>query len=143
MASVEEVRELLRHAVNYRLDGVAFAMTFPLVVLAKDYNGVGPEWFPSWARKILDNICRVMLPMVLIHDVRFSHSDGSVEQFVAANDELRANGYKIAESEYAWYNPMRYLVKHRVRVLYRLCRDFGWTAYVAAYLKQEQQKNKE
>lgn len=143
MSNISEVQELIGLCERYGLSGIDFIRRFSISQLVENYNGIGPEWFPSWARKILDNICRVLLPMVLIHDVRFSHSDGSVEQFVAANDELRANGYKIAEAEYACYNPMRYIIKHRVRVLYRLCRDFGWTAYVAGYLKKEQQKNKE
>lgn len=40
---------------------------------AAAYNGVGPETFPSWLRKLLDLIFHWGLPAIDIHDVEYTY----------------------------------------------------------------------
>lgn len=137
MSDEATVRRLLCRALFYGLGGAVYVSRIPIGQLAAEYNGIGPEWFPDALRAAIDAICSDLCPAALIHDVRFAHSDGSVEQFVAANDEFLANGRIIADKKYSWYDPRRYVLRHRAKVFYRLCRDFGWTAYLAAYVSSQ------
>ena len=139
MSDQRTVVRMLEACRRYGLSGEEFCRQFPLAVLAEDYNGIGPEWFPEILRNAVNSLCADLCAAAFVHDIRFSHSDGSVEQFVAANDEFRANGYRIANGKYSWYDPRRYIVRHRTRVFYRLLVAFGWTAYIAAYIKSRNQ----
>ena len=124
----------------YRLEGADFAEGFTIEELAETFNGIGPEsWHPK-LREALDNLAADLLPAAFIHDLRFSHGDGSTADFNAANDELEMNGLKIAEAKYVWYNPMRYITRRRARTFANLCRIFGWQPYLDAVEKRKQKE---
>lgn len=123
------VTELIAECEKYGLGGIDYVKSLPFDLVVKAYNGLGPSWFPSPLRKAIDKLDPVLKPIALPHDCRFSYGDGSKRWFDMANDELEANGLKIANFRYKWYNPWRYVVRSRARAYAATCRTFGWLAY--------------
>lgn len=137
MSAEAEVVRMLNLMLVYGLQGYDFCAQFPNATLAEDYNGIGPEWMPQKLRDALDAMHADFCPAAFGHDVRFAHSDGSHEQFVAANEEFLDNCRIIAKAKYGWWNPVRYIRLAQGRALFRAVVMFGWPAYQAAFLKRE------
>jgi len=137
MSDVNTVKKMLDLTDHYGLSGADFVHSFPIEQLAEDFNGIGPEWFPPKLREAIDNLSEILLPMAFVHDVRWSHSDGTEYYFTRSNEELKKNGYTIAKAECGWYNPRRYLLMNKARVFGNLCQHFGYSAYLTAYNKQK------
>lgn len=131
------VKALLDRALELRLAGAFWLSNKPLRVIADNYNGIGPEWFPPKVRALIDCLAGYFEPVALIHDNRWMSSDGSYKQFLESNLELRINGEAIAVQTFGWYNPLRYWRIHQARVFARLCQTFGWSAYRDAYYKSK------
>ena len=74
-----------------RLYGRDLVLALPLNALAAAYNGTGPEFLPDAIRAKLDDFARPFLPAVMVHDVDFTLSDGTVGSFQAANRRLLIN----------------------------------------------------
>lgn len=136
MASVEKARELLAECEKYSLEGTDFAKSFPVETVAADYNGVGPGWLWYVLRLALSCIYACIECIAFIHDIRFAHSDGTRGAFVAANSELKRNGFKVAEAKFGSWDPRRYAVEALVLRMYYACRFFGWSAFCAAYAEK-------
>lgn len=135
MSDVSTAKRMLNLAILYGLSGSGWVRTFSLETLARDFNGIGPEWFPSRLREAIDKLHADLLPMAFIHDVRWSHSNGEYSYFKSSNEELKRNGYLIAKVKYPWYRPERYIRMNQARVFGNLCQVFGWSAYQEAYKK--------
>jgi len=133
MSDEREVTRMMNLVDEYDLGGRDFVHKFSYDQLAYDFNGIGPEWFPEDLRKLIDNLHVDLLPAAFIHDVRWSHSDGTVSSFIKSNEELSKNGRKIACAKYSWYNPMRYILIRQSNRFGNLCQVFGWQAYQAAH----------
>ena len=77
--------------------------------------------------------CQLMHPslaaVALIHDVEWHETDKTKEKFAESNDRFKQNGYKVAKSEFAWYNPRRYVVMNQARRFGNYCQLFGWDAW--------------
>lgn len=129
MESKKFIEELIAAAEKYGLDGLDKVRKIGIDAVMAAYNGTGPEWFSDRLRVAIDKLSEVFLPAVMIHDVDYSHGEGTLSDFRRANDRLEHNMLKIANSEYGWYNPIRYLRRHQARVFAGLCRTFGWIAY--------------
>jgi hypothetical protein len=69
----------------------------------------------------------------MIHDVEYEESDGLKSTFTAINDRYYSNGITAAEAEYAWYNPVRYIVIAQALRHTRLCQLCGWCGYMELY----------
>lgn len=132
---IDEVKELRRICVERRLSGLSFLDGLTDEQIDADYNGIGPEWFPAAARRAVDVLCDEFRPPAMIHDVEWSHSDGSREKFEASNERLYVNCCVMAKASCAWYNPRRYVLLRRARLFRDLCSRFGWSAYRTAYAK--------
>ena len=91
-------------------------------------NGIGAEWFPAWARQIIDTCCPHLIVVADIHDERYEIG-GDDNARRRADDEFLANGYAVAEHYYAWYNPVRYVAEFTVRRMHRLLRLGGAKAW--------------
>jgi hypothetical protein len=137
----QTVLRLIDECRRYDLHGLDFILSIPLKDLVASYNGIGPDSFPKPICKALDRLSPELRCCALIHDARFSFGDGSLEWFMMANDEFEYNGLLIANTVCRWYNPRRYILRHRVRVYAAACRIFGWDSFVACYSTKARSTN--
>lgn len=118
----------------YGLSGAEWLAELPLGKIRAAYNGIGPEWLPVQIREKLNKWLGLFAVCAVVHDCRFAYdNDGTDAKFRAANDELERNCLIMADSEYVWYNPIRYLWRHRAHVVAEACRQFGWDDWRKAF----------
>ncbi len=131
MASLKEVKRLSELCERYELEGREILQSYSNAQLGGMYNGIGPANFPSWLRGFLDFIHPSLAPVAFIHDVEWTHSDGSKESFTASNRRFRRNGFKVAQESFPWWRARRYLVMLNAWRFARICQRFGWAAWSA------------
>lgn len=129
MESKHFIEGLIAAAEKYGLDGLDKIRRIGVDAVVAAYNGTGPEWFSERLRVAIDKLSEVFLPAVMIHDVDYAHGEGTHADFVRANNRLESNMLTIADIEYSWYNPLRYIRRRQARIFAELCRAFGWIAY--------------
>ena len=131
----------IRHEVELlRLKGADRVISMPVEELAAAYNGTGPEFLPDSIRAKLDAAARTFLPAVMVHDVDFTLSDGTVGSFRAANRRLLVNCLICACSSHPWQSWRLYALIIEAVVIYRACAKFGWIAWIQAFAKNTKQE---
>lgn len=130
MYTLEEIAALRRKCNQLHLKGAEKLSRYTNEELQVICNGIGPESFPKGMRKFVTTIHPTLEPAAMIHDVEYEESDGSRLSFTAANDRYAENGSILAEAEYAWYNPLRYVVKLQAARHARTCQLCGWQGYL-------------
>ena len=138
--TTEEATDLRRLCEAYGLENSAILAKYTDGELAKIYNGIGPESFPSWLRAALDAVHPSLAPVAFIHDVEWSESDGTSVGFEQSNARFRRNGIKVATEAFSWWRPRRYKVMWDAVKFARICQRFGWSAWRAPY---EERLNRE
>ena len=135
----QDLTDIRDAAIRLHLDGSQHLAYLPLDVLAAAYNGTGPEFLPQRIRDLLDGACRPFLPAVMIHDVDFTFSDGSVESFKLANRRLLLNCITCANNAHPWTSWRRYALYIQAWAMYRAVShpQFGWVAWIQAYNKNQ------
>lgn len=136
MSTVQDATRMLSFATAYGLDGVSKYIDYPIETLAARWNGIGPESMDEAKRKKLDKWLRLYKPACFIHDQDFAESDGTRGGFNAANDRLERNCLIIADDNYEWYDPRRYLARRGGRLVADACRIVGWRAWTDAAKKR-------
>lgn len=129
--SIEELIETAREA---GLLGIDFLAKFDVAEIAREYNGIGPEWAGEKLRDAVTERCSLFEPAALIHDLRNAVSDGSEIKFHFANSEFYLNCRKLADRAYPWWSWRRY----RARLVASTFCDFvegpgGWKAWLEAH----------
>ena len=130
----KSIGELIATAADARLDGLDFIGGFSFAELEQGYNGIGPEFLLAAVRDWITKHLEIFEPAALIHDMRFTVSDGTRASFLAANDEFRRNCLKLADHAHPWYSWKRY----RARAVAQILFDFvssdntGWKAWIEA-----------
>ena len=125
-----------------KLYGAGFVLSLTNEKVASACNGCGPESWPPEKRAALGAWLRTFTPAFHVHDCRFTYdNDLSAVKFKTANDELEENCLLLADLKYGWYNPCRYIARHKGHLVAMMCRIFGWSAWEDAYYKNN--KNKE
>lgn len=143
MISMDKAREALHVASSVGLCGSEWMCGLGVDKVASASNGCGPEWMSQKMRDKLTDFLDIFFPAFCIHDCRFQfNNDGTRGSFYAANDELRLNCLILADHSYSWYDPRRYIWRHRTKIVYLACRDFGWSAWRDAYV-ESRKSNKE
>lgn len=140
MSDLATVSHLRAEVPRLRLFGYIIVLALPLDVLAAAYNGTGPEFLPGAIRAKLDDFARPFLPAVMVHDVDYTFSDGTVGSFQAANRRLLINCIICALDAHPWHSWRRYALILEAYALYRACAKFGWIAWRLAYNKNTQKK---
>lgn len=130
------VEELLMQANILHLYGAEEIIDIPLAELARVYNGCGPEWLPSAAREKLTEYFAIFEPAFMIHDWRFSCSDGTRCRFNFANFELEQNLRRIAKAKYGFFNWRRYRALAAAKIIAEACSRYGWSAYCAGRVEE-------
>ena len=91
-------------------------------------NGIGAAWMPGWVREWICNMNPTLVLAADIHDIRYE-TGGMEADRKAADDEMLANGIRLADYRYGWYDPRRYLVRMQMRKFYAILREFGAWAW--------------
>ena len=114
-----------------------------LETLAREYNGIGPAFFPEKLREKTTKFLSLFEPAALIHDLRNFESDGSEEKFHLANAEFLANCRRCVEDKYAWWNLKRYRGNAVANLLYEFVDGpAGWKAWMDCYEKNQKGNNR-
>lgn len=137
MENETKIDELVKTATTAELEGLDFLSDFGYDELAREYNGIGPEWAGAEVREKITAHLSLFEPAALIHDMRNFKSDGLRRAFDRANDEFLHNCLKLADAAYPWYSWKRY----RARAAAHLAYDFvagpgGWKAWMDCWLKK-------
>lgn len=122
------VKELIRKARALNLENVEILGRYSEEEISRIYNGIGPDRFPDWLRKIVTESAELFEAAALIHDVEYDEG-GTREQFTAANDRFRRNCYTLVKDRYGWYDPRRYLWMNKARRWSNYCELFGWSGW--------------
>ena len=122
------VKELIRKARELNLENVEILDRYSEEEISRIYNGIGPDRFPDWLRKIVTESAELFEAAALIHDVEYDEG-GTREQFTAANDRFRRNCYTLVKDRYGWYDPRRYLWMNKARRWSNYCELFGWSGW--------------
>ena len=130
----DKIEDLWRRAVYARLEGVvAFAYMNP-DEMAAEYNGIGPDSLPEEVRGKLTEWLALFEPAALIHDLRFSQSNGCRQAFISANEEFLENCKRLAKAEYGMFSWKRYRAIAAALVMYECVKSSaGWNAWRDAY----------
>lgn len=136
METVEKIEALIARAQEAGLNGLGFLESFTLEGIQAAYNGIGPEWAGANARDWVTAHLDLFAPAALIHDLRYTRSDGTVNMFDFANWEFLTNCRRLADCAYPWWSWRRY----RARLVADALHDFvagpgGWAAWREAHQK--------
>lgn len=135
-----ELNRLRAEVARLNLQGREAVLALTLEQLDASFNGCGPEYLPSFARKALDKITAVFAPAFMVHDVDFTNADGLKAAFDEANYRLLINCVKCALDAAPWYSRQRYILLAEAWAIYRACDKFGWSAWLAAYNQNQTNK---
>ena len=140
MISASDARDAIEDAWYIGLYGNVWFARLGIEKVASACNGCGPEWMSQSMRDKLTDFLSIFFPAFCIHDCRFVYdNNGTRGAFDAANEELRLNCLLLADDKYGWYDPRRYVWRHRARLVYIACKDFGWSAWRDAYGENKKQ----
>ncbi len=143
MKPIKVIEKLWHDAVMADLDGMDFLSGFADKVVAREYNGIGPEYLPADLRDKITGWLGVFEPAALVHDMRNYASDGTTGAFHYANEEFLANCRKCAAAKYAWWNWKRYRAYAVAKLLYRFVDGpFGWKAWMVCYNSKNNNEKK-
>ena len=134
------VSHLRAEVARLRLYGRDLVLALSPDHLAAAYNGTGPEFLHAPIRAKLGAAARPFLPAVMVHDVDYTFSDGTVGSFRSANRRLLLNCIICALDAHPWYSWRRYALILEAWALYRACTQFGWIAWIQAYSKNTKQE---
>lgn len=136
MKTEQEIDELMCKAVEAGLDGLDFMAEFDYATIAREYNGIGPSFLGEKAREKLSKYLALFAPAAVVHDMRYSRSDGTRSSFNFANIEFWGNCRALAANAYGWLNWRRYRAYAAADVLFEaVSMGGGWVAWREAYRK--------
>ena len=140
--TIDDVHDAILVSNILDLKGAGCLAHVPPEKVLEICNGIGPEWFPSCLCAALDKLHPSLKVVSMIHDMEYYFGDGSAEYFYRANMNFKWNGYAVANWNYKWYDPRRYLARDSAVRFYSLCQRYGWSAYVRAMKDREGNEGK-
>ena len=133
MNDEKKIDALVKRAVDAGLEGLDFLASFSYDTLAREYNGIGPEWAGEYLRDLVTDFLSLFEPAALIHDMRNSVADGSQHGFHFANGEFLLNCLKLAKRRYAWWHWRRYRAIAAANAMFDFVEGVGgWKAWIEA-----------
>ena len=136
MGTEEEIDRLMQAAVDAGLEGLDFAQRFDYATIAREYNGIGPEYSNAALRNRATALFVLFEPAAVIHDLRFFMADGTRKAFNYANMEFHENCLKLADRAYPFWSWKRYRARAVAHALYDILRGpAGWQAWQDASAK--------
>lgn len=149
MIEISKAIDLLCEINRLDLEGGDFLAQFGIGTIAREYNGIGPEYFKPKVRALVTKHLSLFQPAAVIHDMENFMSDGSEEKFHAANRRFLTNCQRLADDKYGgsfeWLHPIRGLKRYRAhaaaQIMYEFVdSQFGWQAWMDCYDKNKQQQ---
>ncbi|MEA4861702.1 MAG: hypothetical protein AB7F40_05265 [Victivallaceae bacterium] len=127
------------HILGLKLAGVELGLKTPpefsgcpSEVLQRLYNGLGPDRFPAWLRKLITKLLAMFEPPALVHDWEYVFMPKTYLAFTAANLRFAANCLLTALDAYGGCRMVREAACGLFLAL--LCQLFGWHGYKIATL---------
>lgn len=136
MYTLKQIKDLRGEVNKLNLAGKSILEKYKNSELKKICNGVGPDYFPAWARELVTDLRKESELPAFIHDVEWYESDGSYVAFTASNRRFYENGKLVSKYLYKWYDIRRYLSFCRIYRLYKYCQSFGFGQYKECYSKK-------
>ena len=132
-----ELNRLRAEVSRLDLQGRDAVLALTLDELDAAFNGCGPESLPEGVRQTLDRVTTVFAPAFMVHDVEFTLADGLKAAFDATNLRLLVNCVKCALDAAPRNSWKRNTLLGESWAIYRACDRFGWSAWLAAYNKNQ------
>ena len=126
MYSLNEIEEKILLANERNLSGAALLEDTERA--QQVCNGIGAEWMPDAARKLISRLNPTLVLAADIHDIRY-YLGGSELDRKNADDEMLINGVVLARNRYGKFDPRRYVVVFVMLQFYFKLRDFGSFAW--------------
>lgn len=126
--TVKRIYELIGEIKAAELEGREILEQYSASKIAEIYNGIGPDRFPDWLRKLITDTAEIFEPAAVIHDTRYEIG-GTKTDFTAANNEFYRNCCKLVKQEYSWWRPARYVLLNKARRWRNYCEMFGLDGY--------------
>ena len=126
MYSLNEIEEKIQLANELNLSGAELLEDRERAM--RVCNGIGAEWMPDSARKLISSLNPTLVLAADIHDIRY-HLGGSELDRKNADDEMLINGILLARNRYGKFDPRRYVVVFVMLQFYFKLRDFGSFAW--------------
>ena len=123
-----KIEELIRKIKTMELEGAEILDRFTAEAIGKIYNGIGPDRFPDWLRKIVTESAGIFEPAAVIHDVEYDIG-GTWQDFTDANERFRRNCDRLVKAEYPWWSLLRYAWLNKARRWANYCQLFGWDGF--------------
>ena len=99
--------------------------------IEEEYNGIGPEWLPAWARNWLTDALGYFSPAAMIHDWDYScYPQRDRKSFDLVNERLRTNCHLLLTKGCPW--DKRFMYRRRADLIADACQKFGWEAWQEA-----------
>lgn len=115
MIDIMEIERVRRLAYDYDLRATNKLLKYCDEALQAIYNGVGPDRWPENVRRLLTGLAALYAPAVMIHDVEFKESDGTVSSFLDTVEHFKANVKIIQRAEYPFWTWAMLRPSYRVR----------------------------
>lgn len=139
---IETTDEVLEKAVVAGLNGLDFITSYSTAEIAEAFNGIGPSFLSDEQRKKLSKYLALFMSAALIHDMRYTYSDGSRYGFNFANFEFRDNCYALATHAYGFFNWHRYRACFVAWLLFKaVASEVGWLIWREAARKAGKRTN--
>ena len=115
MIDIMDIARVRRLAYDYELRGSNKLLKYCDEALQTIYNGVGPDRWPDSVRQLLTGLASLYEAAVMIHDVEFKESDGTVSSFLDTVEHFKANIRIIQQTEYPFWTWAMLKPSYRVR----------------------------
>lgn len=101
---------------------------YPLEVLVREFNGVGPDRWPAELRDVLTWLLKDVLEAVFIHDMDY-YKGGTKEEYHESNLVLGKNVRKLARKRYGWWRPRRWFLTRLSHKITEWTDKYGWEGW--------------
>lgn len=119
---------LLLQIAERGLSVPAYFGRVPTRCVRSAYNGIGPEAWCPFFRKLTTWLLNTFEADALIHDVEYTYAERTYWAFTVANARFAYNAAKVAVAEYGISRQaLRYAACGTVFAL--LCQLFGWSGF--------------
>lgn len=135
----EEAAKRRREIIDLKFRGALSFVRVSDRFWADNTNGVGPDSFTDGEREVLTHLVPYGDLAADLHDLRYRYSDGSMEGFLAANQEWYDNCLIWIKARRRWWDPRRYIEPGRAAADHAILDSkAGWEAWTAAFQRYQE-----